>query len=86
MQSLIPGLAFEGDPDLTGLLGSPGLYAIVQPLDVIRRGNFSSNDLPARAREGPEPMALTCAFSSVRPMATAKTLANRLQHYYQFNW
>ncbi len=71
------------DPDLTGLLGSPGC-TIVQPLDM-EVGAGTSHPMTCLRALGPEPMATAYVQPSRRPTdGRYGENPNRLQHYYQF--
>lgn len=81
-KSLIPGPS-RLDPDLTGLLGSPGC-TIVQPLDM-EVGAGTSHPMTCLRALGPEPMATAYVQPSRRPTdGRYGENPNRLQHYYQF--
>ncbi len=85
MQSLIPEDLSGPDPDLTGLLGSPGC-TIVQPLDM-EVGAGTSHPMTCLRALGPEPMATAYVQPSRRPTdGRYGENPNRLQHYYQFRW
>ena len=83
-KSLIPRPSGP-DPDLTGLLGSPGC-TIVQPLDM-EVGAGTSHPMTSLRALGPEPMATAYVQPSRRPTdGRYGENPNRLQHYYQFRW
>ena len=70
-------------PDITGLLGAPGLYHCSTTGHGSRRRHFTPDDVSESVRAGADCGGLCAAIPSSdgRPL---RENPNRLQHYYQF--